>query len=310
MKIDKRVQKIDNDFLDSIKNHKILSITNAIQVDVLEQLISYDVIDDSIKLILDCDMNNSDYPNCICNLDILKFFSKIKKLDILCHSSSPLSDINNISYLKCLHSFSLSGYLKNIKLSPLRNFLGQVEYLDIDNMLIDKKYYDIINNNPLKELSLRKLDLALIEKNDALQKLVIYYELLNPELISEKFPNLTELKLINCSKISDFSFLRKLSNIEIMTFNGVKGMTIFPIIKNNSLKSLSILHGKNFLGFESPKNLEHLQYLGLTFTKMTVIDIEFVFQNTLLNQFHFISEKEKTEKEVTDLSKKYGVPLQ
>lgn len=310
MNIDKNTKILDDKILEGIKKYQLISIRSSIPKHILEELLCLEIVHNGdIRLSITCDLNIVSTNDYICNLDILPYFPKISKLTILSHSSVPLSNIDNIQYLDTLQSFSLSGFLKNIKLDVLLKFLGEIEYLNIDNMIVQQKYYDIINNNPLKELCLRKLDLQNIEQNFNLKKLVIYNDLLNAELLSKKFPNLTELKLINCSKITNFSFLQTLNNIECINFNGVKGMTVFPIIPNNNLKSLSILHAKHFTGFQYPIILEHLEYLALTFTKINLNDIELIFQNTSLKKFHFLSEKEKIEQDIVKLVEKYGVDM-
>lgn len=310
MNIDKNTKILDDKILEGIKKYQLISIRSSIPKHILEELLCLEIVHNGdIRLSITCDLNIVSTNDYVCNLDILPYFPKISKLTIFSHSSVPLSNIDNIQYLDTLQSFSLSGFLKNIKLDVLRKFLGEIEYLNIDNMIVQQKYYDIINNNQLKELCLKKLDLQNIEQNCNLKKLVIYNDLLNAELLSEKLPNLTELKLINCRKITNFSFLETLNNIEYITFNSVKGMDIFPNIINNKLKSLSILHGKHFLGFDASSNLKHLEYLKLTFTKININDIELIFQNAPIKQFIFISEGEKKEKEVIELCKKYKVSM-
>lgn len=308
MKINKNTFIISDEILLDIKKYETIAIDFAIQEGVLIRLLQIDLINSpNLKLLLACDPEIIDLKNCICNLDILRFFPFIQNIIISVKSCQPLTSIQQLSNINYLKSFTLYGYIKNINLDVLDKFTGQIEFLDIDNMNINKKKYSIINKNPLKKLALAKLDLSLIENNENLTELKIYHELLYEELLHEKFPNLNSLTLINCNKVTNFSAITKMNNLKELTINTVKNFTVMPTLPSNQLEKLAILNNKNFESFANFNDFQHLKELSLTNTKIRSKTIENILTSLPIKRLNFYSQNKDEQKAVEDLIRKYNL---
>jgi len=146
---------LSDDVVFSIKKNKSLSIYGGIQKNILLDLAEIIKNIDGFKLIVILEDNSSN--DSINGLDVLSFLPSVHHLDILVHQAAPLSHIDTLGRIDDLRTFTISGNLnKNIDFSPLRKF-DKISSLYVNDLVFPDKYYDIINNNPIENLSLRKV---------------------------------------------------------------------------------------------------------------------------------------------------------
>ncbi|MFC2427981.1 MAG: hypothetical protein ACFNTA_03265 [Campylobacter sp.] len=125
-----------------------------------------DVDDFRLIIVLEDDLSGGDS---VKGLDILKFLPNINHLNILSHQATPLSDIGVLKYLNELRTFELSGYLrKSMDFSPLRKF-NKLSGLHINDLILPSEYYDIINDNSIENLSLRKISLVHLDGKNSVK---------------------------------------------------------------------------------------------------------------------------------------------
>ena len=173
-------------------------------------------------------------------------------------------------------------------------------------MVFPDKYYDIINNNPIENLSLRKVVLANLDKKNSMKNLEVLNELIDEQTLASKFPNINHLSLTNCRKLSDFSFLSCL-NLERLDINTVKGLISIPKLKSDTLHTLQILNCKNLEDISYIYDLKNLKNLAITSSKVDFQNISDVFFKLSLQNFYFLSNKNKENEMFENLAIKHKV---
>ena len=283
---------LSDDIISSIKRNKSLSIYSGVQKNVLIDLVKIIKNINGFKLVIILEDSNL-INNSINGLDILEFLPSINHLHILVHQTTPLLNIDALEYVDNLRTFSVSGNLnKNIDFSPLRKFVI-LSSLHINDLMFSDKYYDIINNNPIESLSLRKISLSHLNEKSSIKNLEVLNELIDEQTLASKFPNISYLTLINCRKLSDFSFISNCLNLERLDINSVKGLTSIPRFKSDKLHTLQILNCKNLEDITHIYNLKKLKNLAITFSKVDFESIINIFSKMSLHNFYFLSSKNK-----------------
>lgn len=283
---------LSDDIISSIRRNKSLSIYSGVQKNVLTELVKIIKNINGFKLVIILEDSNL-INNSINGLDILEFLCSINHLHILVHQTTPLLNVDALEYVDDLRTFSVSGNLnKNIDFSPLRKFV-RLSNLHINDLIFSDKYYDIINNNPIESLSLRKISLSHLNEKSSIKNLEVLNELIDEQTLASKFPNISYLTLINCRKLSDFSFISNCLNLERLDINSVKGLTSIPRFKSDKLHTLQILNCKNLEDITHIYNLKKLKNLAITFSKVDFESIINIFSNISLLNFYFLSSKNK-----------------
>lgn len=207
---------LSDDIISSIKRNKSLSIYSGVQKNVLIDLVKIIKNINGFKLVIILEDSNL-INNSINGLDILEFLPSINHLHILVHQTTPLLNIDALEYVDNLRTFSVSGNLnKNIDFSPLRKFV-RLSSLHINDLIFSDKYYDIINNNPIESLSLRKISLSHLNEKSSIK---------------------------NLEDITHIYNLKKLKNLAI-TFSKVDFESIINIFSKMSLHNFYFLSSKN-----------------------------------------------------------------
>lgn len=295
---------LSDDVVFSIKKNKSLSIYGGIQKNILLDLAKIIKDIDGFKLIVILEDNSSN--DSINGLDVLSFLPSVHHLDILVHQAAPLSHIDALDHINDLRTFAISGNLnKNIDFSPLRKF-DKISSLYVNDLIFPDKYYDIINNNPIENLSLRKVVLANLDKKTSMKNLEVLNELIDEQTLASKFPNISQLSLTNCRKLSDFLFLSCL-NLERLDINTVKGLISIPKLKSETLHTLQILNCQNLEDISYIYDLKNLKNLAITFSKVDFQNISDVFFKLSLQNFYFLSNKNKENEMFENLAIKHKV---
>lgn len=198
---------------------------------------------------------------------ILEVLKKIPNAQHIVLSPNYGDEINNIDFLQemNLKSLNLGLYVKkNTSFKALTS--TQLQELQFQEGLGHKSQYLFLNQqHHLCKLSLKSLDLSLIERKELLDDLYVQSVLKSEHLLLEKFPNLTKLHLHGLSRMVDHSFIETLDNLEVVNINYNSHLTSFPKIKNPSkIKRISMLSCPNFTDIESLLVFENLEFLALT----------------------------------------------
>ncbi|WP_373795700.1 hypothetical protein [Neisseria dentiae] len=297
---------LSDDVISYIRRNKSLSIYNGVKKSILPDLskVVKDINGFKLIIILRDDLLGNSSIN---GLDILEFLPGINHLHILVHQATPLFNIDALNYINDLRSFKISGYLKkNIDFGPLRKF-NKISTLYINDLIFPNKYYDIINNNPIENLSLRKISLSDLDKKNSIKNLEVLNELIDEQMLAFKFPKISQLTLINGKKLSDFSFLSNCLNLERLDINTIKGLVSIPKLKSEKLHTLQILNCKNLEDIHHIYDLKNLKNLAITFSKVNFEDVSNIFSKLSLHNFYFISNKNKENEMFENLAIKHQI---
>lgn len=115
------------------------------------------------------------------------------------------------------------------------------------------------------------------------------------------------MTLINCRKLSDFSFISNCLNLERLDINSVKGLTSIPRFKSDKLHTLQILNCKNLEDITHIYNLKKLKNLAITFSKVDFESIINIFSKMSLHNFYFLSSKNKENEKFEKLTIEHKV---
>lgn len=279
--------KIDNLEIDDLKNKfnsilekKIILIEKGCKKEFLIAL-NVQIINKEIKLVLVCDYNKSGDNSLIRNLDVLEYLTNINGIDVLSNSSRELEELNNIQKILDLESFALFGfYSKNINIEVLNKF-NNLKIFEIEG-LNDIKKYKLLENFKLEKLAIEKLDLAKVQLNKNLKYLKISKELVNEKLLVEKYPNISNIELVNCKKIVDFSFLTDLVHLENIIINNTN-MEVFPNVSAKVYK-IQLLTNKKLNNIEAVFRLNNLVKIAIT---DSAVNFEQILKLSKLNLINF-----------------------
>lgn len=277
--------------LSQILGNKIIAIEKGCKEEVLVEL-NKQIEGKEIKLVLVCDSNKVSNDILKRNLDVLSYLNNISAISILSNSSKELEEINNVLNINDLKSFKLSGfYNKNINIEVLNNFKN-LKVFEIE-ALSDGNKYKLLENFNLEKLAIEKLDLAKIEVNTNLVFLKISKELVNENLLVEKYPNITHIELVNCKKIDDFSFLEDLKYLENIIINSTN-ITVFPKVGTKVTK-VQLLANKKLKDIESMFKISSLTKVAIT---DSIVNFEEIIKLSKLNLINFyFRSKSRAENE-------------
>ena len=292
----------------SIQYHRIISISCGISKDILLELAKevFDIIDE-LKLILYLNDDFTCNKSIVWGIDIFEFLPNIQHISILCFRYEELKYIEGLAYIHNLKSFSIDGNLKSkMDFSVLRKFRKLLS-LSINGTNFNEKYYDIINQNNLTQLSLRKIHLSYLTPQFSLTELEIIHDLVDAEKIGILFPNIRHLNIANCRKLKDFRFISSLHHLELLYMNTVSGLTVLPEIQADSLHTLQLVNCKNLYDIHSIYPLQNLKRLALTYSKVNPDELDKILSRLTLENFYFESDKNKINEQFRKLVAKYQV---
>ena len=305
IRLNTKTKELSVSHISSIRQNKRISICNGVPKNIMAKLASIVSDIDGLNLLLVLEDDFYADENTILDFEILKFLPNIKNIQILSFRCKPLNNIEDLAYLNDIKLFGIAGNLgKKIDFSVLQKF-NNLSALSIDNTILDEKYYGIINNKNITELSLRKLQLSSLDNNPNLQKLEILNELSNAEDMASKFPNIRKLSLTNCKKLLDFSFISDCLNLYDLYINSVPGLTAIPDIQFAKLHTLWLLNCKKLENIHLLYRLSTLKRLAITFAKITPEDLDNIFSALKLEHFYFMSENKASNKRFEELAEKY-----
>lgn len=257
------------------------------------------------KVIIICDYKKNPDSEMINNLDILKYIYSMDKLVILNHSSVPLDHIDNTDLINNLTEFYLGGTIyKEIDLGFLERF--KLNHLDLEIDATTQIYQLLNKSSNLKSLSINTLDAQKLKVNNHITQLKIYRELLNPELLAEKYPNLETIKLVKVKKINDFSFLSNFHSLKNISLNATNIIS-FPKLAVNKLDRLELLANKKIENASSILFLDYLNKIAITYSNIDANLLIKYCDARGLEQFYLASNKKKDQDRVLEYIRSKGI---
>ncbi|MGG6229996.1 hypothetical protein [Tenacibaculum sp. SDUM215027] len=303
MNLDKKDLSYLRNNISFLKEDNIITIEKGVSADVLNKLNEILNNMSSVKLILFCDPKKISRDNLFRNLDVLQFLNNLKNISIIVGSSIPLESIDKINYIKDLQSFSLSGfYNKKINLDVLKKY-NNLKELSFEHS-INKKDYSLIKDS-LEKMKLKNINLEYVSTNTNLKELVILDSMQNEHLLTQKYPSLKTVKFSFCKKITDFSFLNELLDLENISFNIVNTITEVPYLKSKIIKRLEFLNCKNLQTIDNITSYKKLEKLAITDANVEFGEIIKIAKNVLLDTFYFRSKNNSENNEFESLALKY-----
>lgn len=291
-----------------IQHHRMVSISCGTSKDILLAL-AKEVVDiiDNFKIILHLNDDFTRNESIVWGMDIFEFLPNVQHINILCFRYEELKHIEGLAYIHNLQSFSIDGNLKSkMDFSVLRKFRKLLN-LSINGTILNEKYYDIINQNNLNRLSLRKIHLSYLTPQFDLSELEIIHDLVDAEKMGILFPNIRHLSIANCKKLKDFNFISSLHHLEQLYINTVSGLAVLPEILADSLHTLQLVNCKNLYDIHSIYSLQNLKRLALTYSKVNPEELDKILSQLTLENFYFESDKHKINEQFRKLAAKYQV---
>lgn len=302
-----RTQTLSKEQISSIRNGQMVSISCGAPKNILVELAEISANINSCKLLLRLNDDFTPSENAVFGIDIFKFLPSIRHISILCFRNEDLANIDGLAAIQNLQSFSIDGHLKSkMDFSVLRQF-KQLSDLSINGVILPEKYYDIINQNKLKRLVLRKLELSCLTPQTDLVELEILNDLADEERMSTLFPNLRQLSIISCRKLKDFAFISPLRHLEWLSMNTISGLTILPEILAESLHTLQLINCKNLSNIQQIYSLLQLKRLAITYSKINHDELNRIFTHLALENFYFESDKNKINEQFRILAEEYRI---
>jgi len=96
-------------------------------------------------------------------------------------------------------------------------------------------------------------------------------------------------------------------NLERLDINTVKGLISIPKLKSDTLHTLQILNCKNLEDISDIYALKNLKNLAITFSKVDFQNINDVFSKLSVQNFYFLSNKNKENEMFENLAIKHKV---
>jgi hypothetical protein len=197
-------------------------------------------------------------------LDLLKSVPNLQNLSVFSFEK-PLDNIDIMQDFKILKSLDFFGGLtnKNLSFKPIEH-IESLSQFAFENGLT--KQYNFVNQQKgLEKLQANIIDLTLITVKEQLNTLRVESTLKAENLMPEKFPNLTNLHLHACSRLSNHTFLSGLKKIESINIGYNSKITQFPSIENPELvTTIEMFECPNFFSIDSLLQFKNLERLVLT----------------------------------------------
>lgn len=254
--------------LDEIKKVELLNLLNKQE----ELTISIDKKFDTSLLEIINNATNSDkklklniFLNKNLPLDIWKYITNIERLLIHPSYEVPLENIEILKDFKKLKSLELTGdYIKkSLSFKPIEQIDNLTQFRFARGLTNQYKFLNQQRN--LEELEVGNIDLSLVIENEKLKKLRVNSTLKSENLVKIKFPNLINLHLHGCSRLTKHNFLSDLTKVESINVSYNSHLTEFPEIKNPELvKTIEMFTCPNFSSIDSLLQFENLERLILT----------------------------------------------
>ena len=238
-------------------------VKNSISIDeegvTLKELkeINSKLKDDNIRVMLTVNLDKVAKKSCINNMDVIQHITDVRDLVITnrTYKEKRLDHLNELSLIDNLEVFHIYGccFKPTISFEPLTKF-SNLKDLDIDDIRLNTKQQKVLSSfQNLERLRVTKLDLEFVNENKNLKSLLIHRVLINENLLHKKFPNIETISLIDCRKVTDFSFLNKLSNLKNITFGHLSKLESFPLFdRSNKIETI------HFFGNNHLKNIDNL----------------------------------------------------
>lgn len=200
-------------------------------------------------------------------VDIWKYISNIDKL--LIHSSYevPLKNIEFLKDFKSLTSLELTGDCdkKTLSFRPIEHIDTLIHFTFVRGLTNTNQYKFLNQQQKLESLEVGNIDIGLVTKNQQLKTLRVNSVFKSENLISEKFPNLIDLHLHGCSRLTNHTFISRLKKIESINISYNRHITEFPKIINPELvKTIEMFTCPNFSSIDSLLQFQNLERLVLT----------------------------------------------
>ncbi len=185
----------------------------------------------------------------------------IFKIEFHTFNTQPKFDnLNGIEHFKNLKEVAFCYlYANKINLEKLTE-CPNLEYVSLENTLTKTHHKALNKLKNLKKLSVKGLDVSLLEEFPKLEELYVL-GLKNADDLHIKMPNLKSFSAHKTTKITSLDFLQRLQKLENATINGFSNVEELPNLKNmKTLRVFSIMNMKRLQKVANfPKNLERLR---------------------------------------------------
>ncbi|MES1181203.1 MAG: hypothetical protein ABUL44_00255, partial [Flavobacterium sp.] len=161
--------------------------------------------------------------------------SNIKRLLIHPSYKVQLENIDILKGFNILESLELTGDYtkKNQSFKPIEHIESLIQFTFVKGLTNQYKFLN--QQEKLEKLYVGNIDLGLVIKKEQLHTLRVDNTLKSENLMSEKFPNLKNLHLHGCSRLTHHTFLTGLTKIECLNVSYNSHITEFPKMANPEL---------------------------------------------------------------------------
>ncbi|NTE00366.1 hypothetical protein G6M26_30725 [Agrobacterium tumefaciens] len=227
----------------------------------------------NIMLVVSVDMREHSTDQKVKGIDVFKFLTNAKKININAVLTEPISSIEFLKNVQTIEYLSLDGYFnKNVDLSLMNKF-ENIYFFELLNGLSRQQHEMLKNKKKLLELRVSDLNLDLADKNENLKSLRIYNKFQNENLLSTKFSNLENL-YVEKSKAFDLSKsvvkLKKLKSIWLRYMNHILSIPTFE-----SKEKIILFQTTKLAKLEDIENIFEMTNLeALMMTELEVLKFE------------------------------------
>ncbi len=211
----------------------------------------------------------------------------------------------NIKGIAFLYIYSNKIDLEKLTACP------KLEYISLENNLTKQQHKALNKLKNIKRLSVKGLDVSLLEEFSDLEKLFVL-GIKNADDLDIKMPNLKEISLHRSTKITRLDFLRGLKKVENITLDSLSNVIELP-----NLQSLEHLKGFSVMNFKRLEKVSKFNCVleGLRFGEniplLRVSDLTYITPKDLpnLKDICIKFDKARENKKLLDIFKKQGVEI-
>lgn len=209
------------------------------------------------------------------------FLSNLKTIQLLSIIDAPSSGLEAVEEMESLVDLSLSTYFKS-KIDFTK--LPKLRYCGLS---WHKGTQSILNVTSLTHLGIEELkakDLTKLSELVNLERLGIGNSSIEKLTGVESLTKLKKLDLSNCKKLTDFTPLKQLKNLEWLSIDGTKEVGNIEFVRNmTSLKILDVSDTNNIASIEPLKDLTGLKAVAFVGNKTTIVDGDLSYLTKLPN---------------------------
>lgn len=209
------------------------------------------------------------------------FLRNLKTIELLSIIDAPCSGLEAIEEMESLVDLSISAYFKS-KIDFTK--LSKLKYCGLDWY---KGTESILNLTSLTHLGIEGFKAKDLSKFSGLVNLVrLGIGNSNIEELNglEGLTRLKKLELSNCKKLTDFTPLTQLKNLEWLSIDGTKEVGNIEFVRNmTSLKILDVSDTNNIESIEPLKGLTGLKAVAFVGNKTTITDGDLSYLTKLPN---------------------------